>query len=200
MIVTRRIGIRIGLILLAAVLLQTSFFSFVELFGTSPDLLAVVVICLGLLGGGVVGAVCGFSAGLLLDSLLLQTLGISSLALLLVGYLAGRFREGFEISNSLTPPLLAAGFTVVAGSAFAAMQLMLGVDAPVSGLVVREILIKGLLAFLLALPVYPLLRRILRPALIDEPSSARVLSEGRAGRRERRRRRGPRIRRRVAAP
>lgn len=202
MIVTWRIGVRIGLIVLAAVLLQTSFFSFVELFGVSPDLLAVVVVSLGLLGGGVVGAVCGFAAGILLDSFLLQTLGISSLALLLVGYLAGRVREGVEISNSLIPPLLIAGFTVVAGAALAAMQLMLGVDSAVSALVVREILVKGLLAFLLAVPTYPLIRRALRPALIDEASGARVLSEGRAGARDRgrSRRRGPRIRRRVAAP
>ena len=41
-----------------------------------------------------VGAVCGFAIGLLLDSALLQTLGVSSLVLLAVGYLAGRYREG----------------------------------------------------------------------------------------------------------
>ena len=35
-------------------------------------------------------------------------------------------------------------------------------------LVLREILVKGLLAFLLAMPLYPLMRRLLRPALVDE--------------------------------
>ena len=59
-----------------------------------------------------VGAVCGFAAGLLLDSALLQTLGVSSLVLLTVGYLAGRYREGAEISNSLIPPLLAGALTI----------------------------------------------------------------------------------------
>ena len=59
----------------------------------------MVVVSLGLLGGGVVGAVCGFVAGLLLDSLLLQTLGVSSLVLLSIGYLAGRYREGVEITS-----------------------------------------------------------------------------------------------------
>ena len=39
----------------------------------------------------------------------LQTLGVSSLVLLSVGYLAGRYREGTEISNSLVPPLLGRG-------------------------------------------------------------------------------------------
>ena len=49
----------------------------------------MLIVCLGLLGGAVIGAVCGFSIGLLVDSALLQTLGVSSLVLLAVGYLAG---------------------------------------------------------------------------------------------------------------
>jgi hypothetical protein len=56
---------------------------------------------------------------------------------------------------------------------------MLGVEAPVSLLVLREILVKGLLAALLAIPLYPLVRFLLRPALVDD-----------GGRRARARRRG----------
>jgi rod shape-determining protein MreD len=92
MIVTRRIALRIAVIVLLAVILQVSFFSYLQFFGAIPNLIPVVIVTLGLLGGGVVGAVCGFVAGLLLDSVLLQTLGVSSLVLLSVGYLAGRYR------------------------------------------------------------------------------------------------------------
>ena len=63
MIVTPRISVRIALIVLLAVILQVSFFSYLSLLGATPDVLSVVVISLGLLGGGVVGAVCGFAAG-----------------------------------------------------------------------------------------------------------------------------------------
>jgi rod shape-determining protein MreD len=176
MIVTWRIGVRLALIILVTVILQVSFFSLVPMLGAVPDLVPVVVVSLGLLGGGVVGAVCGFSTGLLLDSVLLQTLGASSLVLLTVGYLAGRYREGFEITNSLVPSLLAGGFTLLAGAGYAAVQLMLGVDTPVSLLILREILVQALLAILLALPTYPLLRRVLRPALIETAPSHRVLA------------------------
>ena len=99
MIVTPRIALRIALIVIVAVILQVSFFSFLSILGATPYVVPVVVVSLGLLGGGVVGAVCGFAAGLLLDSLLLQTLGVSSLVLLSIGYLAGRYREGFEIRS-----------------------------------------------------------------------------------------------------
>jgi rod shape-determining protein MreD len=125
----------------------------------------------------VTGAVVGFAAGLLLDMVLLQTLGVSSLVLLSVGYLAGRYREGFEISNSLTPPLLIGGLTLLAAAGLAAIELMLGVDVPVSLLVLREIFLKGLWAFVLAIPVYPLVRRILRPALVDDARGRRVLAQ-----------------------
>jgi rod shape-determining protein MreD len=192
MIVTPRIALRIALILLVAVVLQVSFFSYLSLLGGTPDALSVVIVSLGLLGGAVIGAVCGFAAGILLDSVMLQTLGISSLVLLGIGYLAGRYREGFEISNSLTPIVLAAGLTALGAAGFSAVQLMLGVETQVSLLVLREVLLKGLLAFLFAMPIYPLVRRLLRPALVDEaPASRRALSPARLrDRRRRRRRRG----------
>jgi rod shape-determining protein MreD len=191
MIVTWRIGIRIALIVLLAVILQVSFFSYLSLFGATPDFIGVVIVSLGLLGGGVVGAVCGFATGLLVDSVLLQTLGVSSLVLLTMGYFAGRFREGFELQGVLVPAALAGALTVVGASIFAAIQLMLGVDTQVSLLVVREILVKGFLAFLLAWPAYPLMRRALRPALVEDVRARRRLpvpSRLRRGRRSRRRR------------
>lgn len=185
MIVTPRIALRLALIVVLTVIVQISFLSSVSLLGSVPDVIPVVVAALGLLGGAILGAVCGFLTGFLLDSLLLQTLGVSSLALLLVGYLAGRFREGFEISSSLIPPLVIGSLTLLGATAFGVIQLMLGVETPVSLLVLREVLVKALLALILALPVYPLVRRALRPALIDDAPRRRVLAAGarRAGRR-----------------
>lgn len=187
MIVTRKIALRIALIVAVAVILQVSFLSYVSIFGAAPHLLPVLVVVLGLLGGSMVGAVCGFATGLLIDSVLLQTLGVSSLILLSVGYLAGRYREGFEISNSLIPPLLAGALTLLAGVGFSALQLMLGVETPVSLLVLREIVLQALLAILLAAPLYPFVRWTLRPALIEDAPPRRFLASGSSRSRARRR-------------
>lgn len=178
MIVTRNIAVRIALIVLLGVVLQTAFFSTLNLLGASPNVVPVLVVSLGLLGGALVGAVCGFAAGLLLDSMLLQTLGVSSLVLLSIGYLSGRYREGLEITNRWAPPLLAGGFTLLAAGGFAALQLMLGVEGPVSLLVLREIVVQAILAVLFAIPIYPLVRRVLAPALIDYAPSGGFLSPG----------------------
>lgn len=173
MIVTPKIFARLAAIAVIAVLLQLSFFSRVEFLHTSADILPLVVVALGLLGGSMTGAVAGFWIGFLVDCLLVAPLGGSSLVLLSAGYLAGLFRERFEIHSSLVPPLLCMVLTLFAELGFAAVQLMLGVDAPVSTLIVRDMLLKSIYAFFLAWPIYYGLRRVLRPALVEESRVSR---------------------------
>lgn len=173
MILTPRILARLVAIAVAGVLLQLSFFSQVELFHVSADVLPALVVCLALLGGSLTGAVCGFAIGLFVDCLLVEALGITSLVLLGTGYLAGLFRERFEFRGSLVPALLCGGLTLLAELGFAAIQLLLGIDAPVSTLIVRDMLLKSVYAFFLAWPIYLGLRRALRPALVEEPKLRR---------------------------
>ncbi len=173
MIVTPRILLRIAAIGLLGVLVQLSFFSRVELLHVSPDILPALVVCMGLLGGCMAGAVSGFAIGLFVDCLLVEALGITSLVLLTVGYLAGLFRERFEIHSSLVPALLCMGLTLLAELGFGVVELLLGVDAPVSVLVVRDVLLKSVYAFFLGWPIYLGVRRALRPALVEEPKVRR---------------------------
>lgn len=173
MILTPKIVIRITLIGMLGVLLQLSFFSRVELFHVSPDILPALVVCLALLGGSLTGAVAGFSIGFFLDCLLVEALGVSSLVLLGVGYFAGLFRERFEIHSSLVPALLCLALTLAAELGYAIVQLMLGIDAPVSPLIIRDLLLKSVYAFFIGWPMYLLVRRVLRPALVEEPKVRR---------------------------
>jgi rod shape-determining protein MreD len=172
-ILTPKMVARIALIGLLGVLLQLSFFSQVELFHVSPDILPALVVCLALLGGSLTGAVAGFWIGFFLDCLLVEALGVSSLVLLSVGYLAGLFRERFEIHNSLLPALLCMAFTLGAELGYGVIALLLGIDAPVSLMIVRDLLLKSVYAFFLGWPLYLLVRRALRPALVEEPKVQR---------------------------
>ena len=168
MILTPKILARLVVILIGGVILQLSFFSQVALFHVSPDVLPALVAVLGLLGGSMTGAVCGFSVGFLLDCLLIAPLGGASLVLLATGYLAGLFRERFEIHSPLVPPLLCMVLTLFAELGFGAVELMLGIDAPISPLVIRDILLKSIFAFFIGWPIYLGIRRALRPALVEE--------------------------------
>lgn len=173
MIVTRPIFARLAALVFGAVLLQLAFFSQVPMLGSVANLVPVVVVALGLLGGAVTGSVAGFAAGLLLDTMLGGTPGVASLSLMAAGYLAGRWREGYDIVSSLVPPLLTGALTGIAAATYAVLQLTLGIDAQVSALAIREVFVQALLGLLLAVPFYPLVRRILRPALVEDTGRSR---------------------------
>jgi len=172
-ILTPNILARLVALILLGVLLQLSFFSQVAVFHTSPDVLPALIVSLGLLGGSMTGAVTGFSAGLLLDCLLLAPIGGSSLVLLATGYLAGLFRERFVIHSPLVPPLLCMILTLFAELGFGAVELMLGIDSTVSTVVVRDMLIKSVFAFFLGWPIYLGVKRLLRPAIVEDPEGRR---------------------------
>ena len=182
MIVTPLILLRLALIVFVAVLLQVGFFSQVPLLGSVANLLPVVVVAIGLLGGAVSGAVAGFATGLLVDAMIGGTPGIASLSLMAAGYLAGRWREGYDIVSAVVPPLLSGALAALAALIYGALTLTLGVDAPVSVLALREVVVQGLLGVLLAIPVFPLVRRILRPALVAGRARAGGRTANRGGR------------------
>jgi rod shape-determining protein MreD len=173
-ILTPKISARLVIVGLLGVLLQLTFFSQVELFHVSPDVLPALVVCFGLLGGTMTGAVSGFAIGFLLDCLLIQPIGGASLVLIAVGYVAGMFRERFEIHSRLVVPLMCAVMTFLAELGFGAVEAMFGIDTDVSVLVVRDMLIKSIFAFFLGWAIYVGMRRLVRPALVDEATVRRT--------------------------
>ena len=155
------------------VLLQVSAITQIELFGTNADLVPLVIAAVGLLAGSVSGACFGFFVGLFLDLALVQTVGLSSLVYVGIGYGAGRFREVRDPQGALVPLAVGAAATALATIGYSLMQFLLGVEAPVSFLLAREILATVLLNGVIATPVYALVRRILLPALPEDPRRRR---------------------------
>jgi rod shape-determining protein MreD len=165
--------LRLGLLVLAAVVLQISGFAEIEVLGGTFDLMPLVVAAVALYGGAVPGAVCGFAAGLLLDLEVGQDLGASSLVLTGVGYWVGRFREVRDPGHALTPIPVAAVATLGYGAGIAVVSFMLSIDSEVSELIFRTMLVNALLNALIALPVFALVRRFLRPVLAVDPFEPR---------------------------
>jgi rod shape-determining protein MreD len=156
-----------------AVVVQIAAVSQITVFGVSADLSPLVVASVGLLAGSLPGAVFGFGVGLFVDLALVQTLGVSSLLLIAIGYWAGRLRELRDPAHGLVPLAIGAAATAVSTIGFALMQFLLGVQAPVSLLLVRQIVVTILVNALLALPVYALVRRVVRGSLPDDPRRRR---------------------------
>jgi rod shape-determining protein MreD len=169
------IGLQVRLVLLGflAILIQEAAVSQISIFGVSADLGPLVVMSVGLMCGSLPGAIFGFFTGMFVDTVLLQTLGVTSLLYIAIGYWSGRLLELRDPAHGLVPLALGAAATAVAGIGMALIQFLLGVDAPVSFLLLQQILITVLVNTLIALPVYAVVRRIIMPALPEDPRRRR---------------------------
>ena len=162
--------LRVGILLIVAVVLQLSALSSIGILGGHPDVVVLAVAAVAYYAGSLPGCAAGFAAGFLLDLLTGATMGASSLVLTAVGYAVGRFREVRDPSHGLLPIPVAAAATAGWVLAFAAVSLMLDIGARVSALVIRDMVVTVVLNALLALPVFAGTRRLLRPALAVDPA------------------------------
>jgi rod shape-determining protein MreD len=168
-----QLALRIALIALLAVVIQESAIAQISIFGVSADITPLVVMSIGLLAGSMPGAIAGFAIGLLVDLSLVQTLGVTSLLYIPIGYWCGRLRELRDPAHGLVPLALGAAATAAAGIGMAVIQFLLGVDAPVSLLLLQQIFMTVLVNTLIALPVYEIVRRVLWPAIPADPRRRR---------------------------
>jgi rod shape-determining protein MreD len=164
---------RIAALSIAIVFFQIGVVSEVPVFGVTIDLSILLAAFTGLLCGSMVGAVSGFAIGLLVDLALVQTLGLTSLVFTLIGYWSGRLRELRDPQAALTPLLLGAAATAVALCGYSVMEFLLGVDAPVSLLLLRQIVLGILVNTIVALPMWVLVRRCLIGGLPQDPRRRR---------------------------
>ena len=154
--------IAVGLVVLAALTLQTTVLARLTLLGVIPQLVLVVVIALAWLEGERVGVTAGFFGGLLLDLQLppASIVGLTALVYTFIGYGVGYFRQ-YSVGESVWSPVLAVVMgSIVAEWGYALLAILLGrawvslaFTAKVSALVV-------LYDALLTPFIYPLVRRV----------------------------------------
>ncbi len=168
-----QLALRIAAVAFFAVVIQVSMISQISLFGVTADVTPLVVMAVGLLAGPMPGAATGFAIGLFVDIVTFQTVGVTSLLFIAVGYWAGRLRELRDPSHGLIPLALGALATGFTGVGMAVIQFLLGVDAPVSFLLIQQIVLQVLVNCLIALPVYEVVRRLLYRALPRDPRARR---------------------------
>jgi rod shape-determining protein MreD len=170
---TLRLPVRLVALAFVSVVIQQAAVSQISVFGVNADITPLVVMSVGLLTGSLLGAVTGFGIGLFVDLVLVQTLGVTSLLYIGIGYWSGRLRELRDPAHGLVPLAVGAAATAFAGVGMALIQFLLGVDAPVSFLLVQQIIVTVLVNTLIALPLYAIVRRIIQPALPEDPRRRR---------------------------
>jgi rod shape-determining protein MreD len=164
---------RLALLCTAVVIVQISVISDVPVLGVNVDVSPLLVAFTGLLCGSMLGALTGFAVGLLIDLALMQTLGLTSLTFTLIGYWAGRLRELRDPQAALVPLLVGAAAAAAAMVGYSLIEFLLGVDAPVSFELLREIVVGTVVDTVVAVPVWALVRRALTGGLPDDPRRRR---------------------------
>jgi rod shape-determining protein MreD len=170
---TAKLAARLVALGIGGVVVQTAAVSQLPIADANADLSPLLVMAVGLLCGSLAGGCFGFGVGLLVDIVSMQTLGVSSLVLLAVGYGAGRLREARDPEGTLVPLAVGAVSTLTFSVGFALMQFLLGIDAPLSWALLRQILATLVINALIALPVYSLVRRSLLSSLPEDPRRRR---------------------------
>ena len=156
-------ALTLTLVLVAAVVLQVAVFSVLSIEGVVPNLALLVVVAAALVRGPEFAALLGFLGGLAIDLAPPNdhVAGRWALALVVVGYLAGRVRSDARTS-ALAAMVTVAACSFVGTSVFALSGMLLGDPSVPAGEALRVIPVAVLYDVLLTPFVLPLLMRLFR--------------------------------------
>ena len=150
----------IAAIIVTALLLQSTVFAQMKLFGVRPELLYLVTILVAILEGPGEGMVVGFAGGLAQDFLLNQPKGLTALTLTLLGYGVGLLRQYIVSPSPLLPTLLVAVSTAAGVVFYEIVGFLLGqVNQPLT-FSLRVPALTGVYGAVPTPIIYPILRRI----------------------------------------
>lgn len=107
--------IHVGLILTFIViyLIQTIFFTHFTIAGIMPNVFIILMLYIGLYMGRTMGVIYGIIYGILIDIWVGKSLGLTSVALALVGILGGLFDKTLSKDSRLTVLLMGAICTMI---------------------------------------------------------------------------------------
>lgn len=154
-----RRAILLTVVVLTALLLQTTVFADVRLLGARPELMYLLTICFAVLEGPASGAATGFVGGMAQDFLLNQPKGITALTLTLLGYAIGMLRQYIVSPSPVLPVVLVAAGTFGGVLFYGIVSFLLGQLDTSWTYLVRVAALSGIYNAVLTPLLYPILRR-----------------------------------------
>jgi len=106
--------LKIIILILGSVILQTTLIARVTMFGSKPDLPLALIVSVALFKGSISGQITGFASGLMCDTLSGGPLGAQAFSGVVIGCLTGFVRRRFYYDNLITQSVC--GFIATLGS------------------------------------------------------------------------------------
>ena len=166
-------GIRLALLLVGVVLLQTAVFPHLRIAGVAPEIGLVATVGVAFTAGPEAGAVFGFAAGLALDLFLSTPLGLSALAWSVTGYGVGVLQGAVLRASWWFPIALTFVAGVLGGVLFCVVGAIVGQGQLWGFTALRTVFVAALYGAVLAPIVFPIVRFALHA---DGPRPAGPLS------------------------
>ena len=169
---------KIVLVLVIAVILQTLLVSRVRVLGVTADLFLIMTVIVAMNRGSMEGALFGFFAGLVADTVFFQPLGVHALIFVLTGYFVGMFVARFGTLTPWAVLALVGTCSFLSQLVFGVIQYVMGPRAAFFTVVGTQMIPEAVLDALVAVPVCMLLVRLgLIPAPSVEPGTGRNVPE-----------------------
>ncbi len=148
-----------GLILLSLVL-QSTVFALLPFLKASPDLIVVLVCLFSLLNGPVFGAKFGFVAGLALDLLVGEMIGLNAITKGVIGISVGFLCKRFYKENYFIPFITVMLATVFDQFLYLLGMLVFGLHVPwmvaINQVILPLSIYNGIISILIYLRIYEL--------------------------------------------
>lgn len=169
--------LRLAVLLMLGVALQSIFSSRVQILGVTADFFLTFTVFVGLAHGPVVGMVYGFASGLLADIVFLGPVGLRALILLLVGYVTGCCAERMPHRGAWAVVAITACASFLGQLIYGLFSFVTGTRAPFAAVIVEQLIPAALFNGLLAAPMQAvLIKTRLVPGLLG--SSGTRAGEG----------------------
>lgn len=156
----KKILIHIGLIITFIIiyLLQTIFFSGFTIAGIMPNLFIILMLYIGLYMGRTQGIIYGIIFGIFLDLWIGKTLGLTSIALALIGVISGLLDKTFSKDSRLIVLLMGVLCTIIYEVALYIMQyMMLSINVEILQFI-QILLIEVIYNVIIIIILYPLMK------------------------------------------
>jgi len=85
---------KVPLVLLVFLVVELTVLDHLRVFGAGPDIMLLLAVVAGIVGGPREGALFGFASGIVLDLFLETPMGLSALVFCIVGYAVGNIQGG----------------------------------------------------------------------------------------------------------
>ena len=139
--------------------LQSNFFSWFNIAGVAPNLFVIFILFIGLFANKTMGAIYGMTVGIFLDFAIGHKVGIYTISLGIIGFLAGVFDKNFSKDSRMTIMFMVLATTIIFEViSYLLNYIFLSINVEIINFI-YILVIEVIFNLILTIIIYPLLQK-----------------------------------------